>query len=186
MVNIAGAFFGPSSAVYITKLIPTENRKIFNSMMSMTSSGAFLLGPAIAGLMSTKIQLRLYIGAGIFLSSLGYFGFYASYNLITATVAFILLGFFMAFASSGYATFYQNHVPVEIMGRFGSLTDMFQGIVQIALTLILGLAADWFSLQVVCLIASAIGVLLSIVLLVRTLAPSKLNYFREKIISSNK
>lgn len=51
LINIVGAFFGPSSSVYITKLIPAENRKRFNSIMSMTSSGAFLVGPAIAGVL---------------------------------------------------------------------------------------------------------------------------------------
>ena len=29
LINMVGAFFGPSSSVYITKLIPNENRKRF-------------------------------------------------------------------------------------------------------------------------------------------------------------
>ncbi len=51
LINIFGSFFGPSSSVYITKLIPIEKRQRFNSLMSMTSSSAFLLGPAISGLL---------------------------------------------------------------------------------------------------------------------------------------
>lgn len=69
LINIAGAFFGPSSSVYITKLIPKENRKRFNSMMSMTSSGAFLLGPAISGflIMYTGTDICIAINAVTFL-----------------------------------------------------------------------------------------------------------------------
>lgn len=299
LINMVGAFFGPSSSVYITKLVPTENRKRFNSIMSMTSSGAFLLGPAIAGILimyvgtelcivinaitfiicayfiyllpnvdeninsvrepirlktlvndwksvrefamnakffiiiyllfqsamligfaldsqevtfikqtleltdqdyglivsitgigalagafisaivAKKIQLKLYIGAGMLLTSIGYVLFYSSFNFITATLAFVFLGFFMAFANAGYATFFQNSVPVNIMGRFGSVSDMVQGIIQIGFTLILGFFAEWFSLQLVCLIFSIIGILIATVLFTTILLPSKANYFKE-------
>ncbi|MDF1510128.1 MFS transporter [Robertmurraya sp. DFI.2.37] len=294
LINIVGAFFGPSSAVYITKLVPQENRKRFNSIMSMTNSGAFLLGPAIAGVLimyfgtelcmminavtfivcaffifllpnveegqhrnrervdwqlllndwrtvtnyvtkakvfmivyalfqtamligfaldsqevtfikqilqlsdweygvivsitgvgalagafvaaviAKKIPLKWYLGAGMFLTSVGYAWFYSSNSFITATAAFVFLGFFMAFANAGYATFFQNNVPVNIMGRFGSMADMLQGIVQIGFTLILGFLAEWFSLQLVCLIFSVIGICFALALLITVLLPSKL------------
>ncbi|MFE0508040.1 MFS transporter [Peribacillus butanolivorans] len=299
LINIAGSFFGPSSSVYITKLIPPENRKRFNSIMSLASSGAFLLGPAISGILimyvgtelciiinaitfiicaffiyllpdvdedldnirepvqwrtllddwktvseftkvakffvlvyllfqgamiigfaldsqevtfikqhlelsnrdyglivsitgigalggatvaavvSKKLQLRLFIGAGMLLSSIGYVLFYASFNFITATLAFLFLGFFMAFANAGYATIFQSNVPVAIMGRFGSIADMVQGIIQIGLTLLLGLTAERFSLQVVCIIFSIVGVILATVLFITIFIPSKAGYFEE-------
>ncbi|MGD6993801.1 MFS transporter [Sutcliffiella horikoshii] len=299
LINMVGAFFGPSSSVYITKLIPSENRKRFNSIMSMTSSGAFLLGPAIAGilimyvgtelciiinaitfivcaffiyllpnvdeklesardpirwrtlikdwkvvkefainakffflvyflfqgamligfaldsqevtfikqhlqlsdrdyglivsitgigalagafmsaLIAKKVPLKMYLGVGMFLTSVGYVFFYSSYNFLTATLAFVFLGFFMAFANAGYATYFQNSVPVEIMGRFGSLAEMLQGIIQIVFTLILGFFAEWFSLQFVCLTFSVVGTLLAFILFITILLPSKANYFNE-------
>ncbi|MFC4323174.1 MFS transporter [Litchfieldia salsa] len=300
LINMVGAFFGPSSSIYITKLVPTENRKRFNSIMSMTSSGAFLLGPAIAGiliiyvgtelciiinaitfiicaffiyllpnvdeniesvrdpirwrilledwkvvrkfamnskffilvyllfqgamligfaldsqevtfikqhlqlsdrdyglivsitgigalagafmsaLIAKKISLKIYIGAGMFLTSIGYVFFYSSSSFVTATVAFVFLGFFMAFANAGYATFFQNNVPVTIMGRFGSIADMLQGIIQIGFTLILGFFAEWFSLQFVCITFSLGGSLLAFVLFTTILMPSKASFFSEK------
>jgi MFS family permease len=299
LINMVGAFFGPSSSVYITKLVPSENRKRFNSIMSMTNSGAFLLGPAIAGilimyvgtelciiinaitfiicaffiyllpnvdenmdsvrdpirwrtlledwkvvrefamnakffilvyllfqgamligfaldsqevtfikqhlqlsdrdyglivsitgigalagafmsaLIAKKIPLKIYLGAGMFLTSIGYVFFYSSYNFVTATIAFVFLGFFMAFANAGYATYFQNSVPVNIMGRFGSIADMLQGIIQIGFTLILGFFAEWFSLQFICLTFSVVGTLLALVLFTAILLPSKANYFNE-------
>ncbi|MGE6614217.1 MFS transporter [Peribacillus sp. NPDC076916] len=305
LINIAGSFFGPSSSVYITKLVPPVNRKRFNSIMSLASSGAFLLGPAISGILimyvgtelcivinaitfiicaffiyllpdvdevldnirepvqwktlindwkavreftkvakffvsvyllfqcamligfaldsqevtfikqhlelsdsdyglivsitgigalggatvaavvSKKLQLRLFIGAGMLLTSIGYVLFYASFNFITATLAFVFLGFFMAFGNAGYATFFQSNVPVAIMGRFGSIADMVQGIIQIGLTLLLGLTIEWLSLQVVCIIYSIVGAIFATVLFITVFIPSKASYFEEskKIIS---
>lgn len=300
LINIAGSFFGPSSQIYITKLVPMENRKRFNSFMSMTSSGAFLLGPAIFGILimkfstdlciiinavtffvcaffiyllpnvderldkgrdpvkwktlindwkavtefskaakyflsvyllfqgamligfaldsqevtfiknhleltdrdyglivsitgigalagaavasiiAQKVSLRMFIGAGMLLTSIGYLSFYASSSFITATAAFVFLGFFMAFANTGYATFFQNNVPLEIMGRFGSMADMVQGFIQISLTLILGFCAELFTLQMVCLLFSAFGVLLAGVLMLTIFIPSKVHFYQEK------
>lgn len=301
LINIVGSFFGPSSSVYITKLVPAENRKRFNSLMSMISSGAFLVGPALSGMLimlvgteiciiinaitffvcaffisllpnvdektankreqinwrtlihdwsvirnfaisakyfitvyilfqsamlvgfaldsqeatfikqhlqlsdqdygwivsitglgtlaggsvaalaAKKIQLRLYLGAGMLLTAVGYIFFYASFNFLTATLAFVFLGFFMAFANTGYQTFFQNNVPVELMGRFGSMAEMVQGIIQIGLTLLLGLTADMFSLQAVCIIFSTVSTVFAGLLLVMVMIPAKSIYFEENI-----
>lgn len=306
IINMVGAFFGPSSSVYITKLIPVENRKSFNSIMSMMNSGAFLLGPALSGVLimnfdtnlcifinaisffmcaffiyllpnveeneekireplkwkilvkdwkkvkefsfrskffimvyllfqsalligfaldsqevtfikqhlklsdqdyglivsitgigsliggmvsavvAKKVPLRLYLGGGMFLTSIGYILFYSSINLISATLAFVFLGFFMAFANAGYATFFQNSVPAIIMGRFASIADMVQGTIQIGLTLFLGFFAEWFSLQMVCIIFSGVGILFAAALLAATILPSKVHYFVEAANSYSK
>lgn len=300
LINLAASFFGPSSSVYITKLVPPENRKRFNSIMSMTNSGAFLIGPAIAGvlimnfstdlciiinavsfficaffiyllpnvdekvekvrgvtkwetlqsdwkvvihftktakyfilvyflfqtatlvgfaldpqevtfikknleltdrdyglivsitgigalvaaslaaILAKKISLRLFIGAGMLLTNMGYFSFYASFNFITATIAFVFLGFFMTFANTGYVTFFQNNVPVDIMGRFGSVADMVQGIIQIGLTLLVGFFAELFTLQMVCLVFASFSVLIALILLITIFIPSRERYFIEK------
>lgn len=299
LVNIVGAFFGPSSTIYITKLVPSEKRKRFNSIMSMTNSGAFLIGPAISGIfimyfgtdvciiinaitflicaffiyllpnvneeireirepihlktliedwktvknfiqnakyfivvyllfqgamligfaldsqevtyikqnlkltdrdygiivsitgigalagafvaavLAKKIHLKLYVGVGMLLTSIGYVFFYSSFNFIAATFSFAFLGFFMAFANTGYATFFQSNVPVKIMGRFGSLTDMIQGFIQIVFTLLLGFLAEWFSLQLICLVFAIVCTLFATILFVTILRPSKAYYFKE-------
>ncbi|MBB5180944.1 MFS family permease [Planomicrobium koreense] len=51
VINMAGAMFEPASMAYITKLIPAEKRQRFNSLRSLIDSGAFLIGPAIAGIL---------------------------------------------------------------------------------------------------------------------------------------
>jgi len=301
IISIVGSVFGPSSSIYITKVVPAENRQRFNSIMSMTNSSAFLLGPALSGvlimlvgtelcifingvsfflcalcinflpnierdeatkreriklgvlikdwqivaqfarsakyfisiyilfqsamligfavdsqeapyikqhlllsdqeyglmvsvtgigsltgafvsaLLGKRIAIRWYISLGMLLTAVCYVLFYASSGFISATIAFILLGFFMSFASTGYATFYQQHVPTDLMGRFGSLADMLQGIIQITLTLLLGLLADVFSLQLVCLIFSGIGVSVGLVLCLRLVKGTKREFGSEGV-----
>lgn len=299
VINIFGSFFGPSSSVYITKLVPEEKRQRFNSIMSMTSSGAFLLGPALSGvlimsfgteicifinaisffvcaffifllpnvdedlsktkarerihiktiqkdwqtvrqfaksatyfigifllfqialvfgfavdsqeapfikqhlqlsdkeygsmvsvtgigsltgsffsaILAKRISIRAYISFGMLFTTISYGLFYASFGFISATISFVVLGFFMAFANSGYATFFQKNIPTEIMGRFASITDMFQAMIQISLTLLLGLFAELFSLQLVCLLFCMIAIVSSIILCIRTYKPSKIHFY---------
>ncbi len=299
LIHIAGSFFGPSSTVYITKLIPSQQRKRFNSLLSMMNSGAFILGPALGGLLIWQfgtdvcmylnaatfvicglfimllpdldeqksshkgsfkwktlkrdwgmvsrfvkgaaffvivyvlyqsatligyaldaqesifiieildlsvqeygwivsvtgigsiigailaaflahlLSLKFYLGAGVLLSSICYLLFYSSNGFTTALLAFVFLGFFMAFAHAGYATFFQNSVPVRIMGRVSSMAEFVQGLLQIILTLILGLGAGWFSLQTACLVFSVIAVTLSVILFMFVVLPSKKHYFLE-------
>ncbi len=50
-INMAAAMFEPASMSYMTKLIPAEQRQRFNSLRSLIDSGAFLIGPAIAGIL---------------------------------------------------------------------------------------------------------------------------------------
>ena len=300
LISVAGAFFGPSSTVYIAKLVPEENRQRFNSIMSMTASGAFLLGPAIAGALimlagtdiciiinaisfiicaffiyllpnvdkekqearepisietlvqdwkavrnfvkgaqlfiliyllyqgatligfaldpqevtfikkhlnlstqdyglivsitgvgalagssiaamaAKKIPLKYYLGGGMLLQSVGYIAFYSSVDFFTATASFVFLGFFMAFATAGYATFFQNKVPIDLMGRFASVAEMAQGVIQIGLTLAVGFLAEWFTVQFVCIAFSAVGAAFSIILFATIIKPSKSAYFNEK------
>lgn len=279
ITNIAGAFFGPSSTYYITKYVANDDKKKFNAWLGMMSSGAFLLGPALGGVLisslgitwtiivngltfficaltismlprineiqenirqnltlrviaedyikvqsfiksnriffliylifqsalmvgfaldsqevtflklnlslsdqtygvivsiagvgsligasvaaglAKKLSLKAYLSFGLFFTMICYTAFYASFNFWSALVAFICLGFFMAFSNVGYETFYQRNVPPELMGRFGSLASIYQNVVQILLTSLLGVCAELFTLQ-----QSAIGFgLLSIV-----------------------
>ncbi|MBP3039505.1 MFS transporter [Bacillaceae bacterium Marseille-Q3522] len=48
-LSVSKAFFEPTSISYIASLIPKHVRKQFNSFRGLVMSGAFLIGPAIAG-----------------------------------------------------------------------------------------------------------------------------------------
>ncbi|MBE4909059.1 MFS transporter [Bacillus luteolus] len=70
-LSVARAFFEPTSMTYITKLIPQEQRKKFNSYRSLVTSGAFLVGPAIAGvlLIISSAKVAIWINAVTFIVS---------------------------------------------------------------------------------------------------------------------
>ncbi|MFB9330333.1 MFS transporter [Paenibacillus aurantiacus] len=297
-VNMFGAFFGPSSSVYITKVIPEEDKPRFNAVMGMINSSAFLVGPAVSGVLmiafdadacilinglsffacagmiyalpdadnregaavrerltyrmlirdfrevtrfaggatlfvgvyvlfqasmlvayaidsqeatfiklhlnlsevdygtiisvtgigslagsalaaafAKRIPYRWYMGLGLLLGTFFYVTFYASYNYLTAAASFVLLGFCMAFSGAGFATFFQRHVPAEVMGRFSSIADLISGIAQVALTLSVGLLADLLPLQLACLAFAGLSLLLAFGVCVKTLAPSRAAYF---------
>lgn len=51
LINLANAISAPASAVYITKLIPKDNRQRFNALRGFIYSSGTMLGPAIAGIL---------------------------------------------------------------------------------------------------------------------------------------
>ncbi|KIL52878.1 MFS transporter [Jeotgalibacillus campisalis] len=277
-MNMANTIFKPASMVYVTKLIPAEKRRHFNSLYSVVTSGAFFLGPAIAGLFylhyssetvlfitaaafalsavatlfmpdieknalsgapaSFTLRLRetqedwrrvrsfskkspqvmiIYLliswvmvvmatavdslevvfskevleltnseygflvsvaGAGIVVGSViqllllkwiplialirwapllisaGYVLFSFSEDFIQAAAGFFLLAFFISFGSTGFLTFYQSYIPVEMMGRIGSIYGLLEAVLIIAATLVLGLLTFLLSVKLVVIIGT--------------------------------
>lgn len=301
LTNVAGAFFVPTSETYITKLVPAEKRKRFNSMFSFATSGAMLVGPSVSGLLimygsintsiyinavtfflcaaaifflpdvdqgsgnglardritmamivsdwkavfnfgktamgfmlvflifqfitlvsfaldsqevtfiqqvvglseknygllvsltgagyvagsfavsavANRLSIRMLMGMGSFLTVLGYLLFYISSSgtVPLAVFGFVLIGFFSPFSFTGYSTFFQNNVPVDLMGRFSSAFAFFQAIIQIVLTLALGYLAEHLDLQTVTVVFAGIGVLLAAFLISVVFLQSKQNLF---------
>ncbi|WP_442603642.1 MFS transporter [Paenibacillus sp. KN14-4R] len=300
VINMASTIFGPTSMTYITKLIPTHQRQRFNSLNSLISSGAFLIGPAIAGMLfligspvfaiyinaiallisglltlimpnlekdtlaqkqGSKLSIHLlkkdwgavlqfyrqkkYVliicllfsfvmvvmtssvdsleasfakmvlhlsegeygvlvsvaGAGIIVGALlntlivkkvatsvmisggsigmclGYIIFAFSHSFMMAAVGFFILAFFIAFANTGFMTFYQNNIPVDVMGRVGSMNQFIEAILKIITTAALGLAADLISIQVVVIVGVLIMFGFGLVLCGFTLQRSKSAFF---------
>lgn len=67
-LSVAKSFFGPSSVTYTTMLVPKAKRKRFNSIRSVTASGAFIIGPAISGtlILLSSIHTTLWNNAVFF------------------------------------------------------------------------------------------------------------------------
>ncbi|TFE00856.1 MFS transporter [Jeotgalibacillus sp. R-1-5s-1] len=274
LLSVAKSFFGPSSVTYITMLVPLTMRKRFNSIRALTMSGAFILGPALAGVMilvssvdltiwltsilfvlaallfiglpdkeeidrasipkltmkqvgadfsvvmefvkahsyvamvymsflavmlftfamdaqevvfsrevvglsefeysmlisitgigaivggfvlsvlADRLSIRMMMTIGILMVTTGYLVYSFAWSFASIATGFIILGFFMSFLNSGIETFYQNNVPVEIMGRVTSVFELIQSAFQVMFVLLLGLAADFFSLREAIVTAS--------------------------------
>ncbi|QTN94479.1 MFS transporter [Bacillus sp. LJBV19] len=287
LIQMANAMFRPCSMAYVTMLIPAERRKRFNSLRALSESGAFLLGPAAAGLLfiagtpifaiwvnaaalvlsgfitmmlpnlenephvhspAQKLSLAVYkedwklvyrfsrtarnvmiiyflfslvmnvmlsaldsleaafakevlqltdadygflvsvSGAGIIAGALvnvffnkkmpasllmgmgslftaaGYMIYAFSDVFWTAAFGFFLLAFFLAFANTGFLTFYQKNVPVDIMGRVGSFYSLVEAVFIIVVTAVFGAASVSSSVRGIVIAGAAVMLALAAVL----------------------
>ncbi|UOE56295.1 MFS transporter [Cytobacillus oceanisediminis] len=300
LISMAKALFMPASATYITKLVPIESRKRFNSINSLVTSGAFIVGPAIAGglfligtietaiflnaasfvfsaviiwllpdmdkeLKSPSVQTSAYetlrddwkqvitfgrrevfiisvygcflafglfslamdsqevvfiqdvvglteadysflvsisgigfalgalfitvvskmlsikqlMGYGMLLTAAGYLIYALADSYMMVVIGFTVLGIFNAFSSAGYQTFYQNNVPVEIMGRMTSVIGVIQSFAQIILLFGIGVLGDLFPLRYTIVILAGLNLILSLYVCWQLLKPGKQQYFSE-------
>ncbi|MDN3427259.1 MFS transporter [Microbacterium sp. APC 3898] len=71
LIGMGSSIFQPASTTYITMLLNPSQRKRFNSFRSLMDSGAFLIGPAVAGLLFLigTPSFALYINAAALLIS---------------------------------------------------------------------------------------------------------------------
>lgn len=300
LISMAKALFMPASATYIAKLVPIESRKRFNSINSLVTSGAFIVGPAIAGglfligtietaiylnaasfvfsaviiwvlpdmdkdLKSPSVQTSVYetlrddwkqvimfagrevfiisvygcflafglfslamdsqevvfiqdvvglteadysflvsisgigfalgalfitivsrmlsikqlMGYGMLLTAAGYLIYALADSFMLVVMGFTVLGIFNAFSSAGYQTFYQNNVPVEIMGRMTSVIGVIQSFAQIILLFGIGVLGDLFPLRYTIVILAVLNLILSLYVCRQLLKPGKQQYFSE-------
>ncbi|MFD2045528.1 MFS transporter [Ornithinibacillus salinisoli] len=296
IVSMASSIFYPTSMSYITKLIPEEKRKRFNALFSLVTSGAFLIGPALAGLLFmvvtplvaifanaialmfsgiitllmpdlekqqnfssgksvlsieilkedwnivfkfsfrhrrtmiiyflfscvmvimasaidsleaafakqvlglsesdygflvsiagagivvgavtnsllvSKIRTLLLIGFGPVFVSIGYIIYAFSHSILFAGIGFFVLAFFIAYANTGFLTFYQNNIPVTMMGRVGSIYGLMEAVLIIVATSIMGLVAENISIQLTVIFGVLVMLILSLVLSVFCFVSSK-------------
>ncbi len=300
LISIAKALFMPASTTYITKLVPVASRKRFNSINSLVMSGAFIVGPAIAGGLflvgtietaiflnaasfvfsaaviwllpdvdkeiqqnsrkmsayktlrddwnqviqfgrkelfiisiygsflafglfslamdsqevvfvqdvvglteadysflvsisgigfalgaifitaaSKMLSIRQLMGFGMLLVAAGYLIYALANSFIMVAIGFTVLGFFNAFSSAGYQTFYQNNVPVEIMARITSVIGVIQSFAQIILLLGIGVLGDLFPLRYTIVILAVFNMILSLYICWQLLRPGKQRYYSE-------
>ncbi|WP_085509187.1 MFS transporter [Thalassobacillus devorans] len=283
LINMGSSVFEPTSMTYITKLIPSEKRKRFNSLRSLIDSGGFLIGPAIAGLLfmlgtpymaiyinaltflgsglitlllpqlddstwkqksfpdlsfgllkkdwnivrifthnfpfvmviyflfslmmvmataldsleaafskevlqlsdseygflvsiagfgiavgavvntlfAKKISTSLLIGLGPLFVSVGYIVYAFSSSFEIAALGFVVLSFSLAFANTGFHTFYQNNIPVNVMGRVGSIYGLIEAFIIIVATISIGIAAQLLSVKLAVIIGSFLMLLVT-------------------------
>ncbi|MGM9951003.1 MAG: MFS transporter, partial [Lysinibacillus sp.] len=155
------AFALDSQEMTFLKDVLQTTDTVYGMVVSVAGIGA-ILGGICATSLAGKLSLQTYIGMGFSLTMASYMAFYASHALWLATVSFVALGFFMAFSNTGYATMYQKTIPPELMGRFGSSLNLLQSVAQIIFTLILGLIAEWYSLQIATIVFSLVALMLAV------------------------
>lgn len=144
----------------------------YGFLVSIAGAG-FILGAITNTILSKKLAPSLLIGIGSLFIAIGYLIYAFSNVFLIAAIGFFILSFSMAYANTGFYTFYQNNVPVHIMGRIGSIYGLVIALVTIFITILSGVATQFISIQLVVIVGSLIMLFITIVLCVFTLFPSQ-------------
>ncbi|UTE78256.1 MFS transporter [Rossellomorea sp. KS-H15a] len=128
------------------------------------AGGGFVLGSLLNAALSHKLHHMHLMGVGSVIVSVGYIIYAFSHDFLTIGIGFALLSFALAFATTGFETFYQEHIPVEIMGRVGSLYGLLEGVLVILLTVLIGLGAEVVSIRAAVAGGSIVMLVITLVL----------------------
>jgi len=142
----------------------------YGLLISITGIGSVLGGLTVARF-ANRLSLKTLLVSGYLFVAIGY--------LMYATAGSFLIGFFNAFAGTGFMTFYQNNVPQALIGRFTSLYGLGQSVIQILLILAIGFTGDLFPLRFSIIAGSVLLSLLSLILIRHVLQPDKEAFFRD-------
>ncbi|MFB6589378.1 MFS transporter [Bacillus thuringiensis] len=144
----------------------------YGFLVSIAGAG-FILGAITNTILSKKLAPSFLIGIGSLFIAIGYLIYAFSNIFLIAAIGFFILSFSMAYANTGFYTFYQNNVPVHIMGRIGSIYGLVIALITIFITILSGVATQFISIQLVVIVGSLIMLFITIVLCVFTLFPSQ-------------
>ncbi|PEQ63138.1 MFS transporter [Bacillus cereus] len=144
----------------------------YGFLVSIAGAG-FILGAITNTILSKKLAPSLLIGIGSLFITIGYLIYAFSNVFLIAAIGFFILSFSMAYANTGFYTFYQNNIPVHMMGRIGSIYGLVIAIVTIFITILSGVATQFISIQLVVIVGSLIMLFITIVLCVFTLFPAQ-------------
>lgn len=93
------------------------------SMLVSITGAAYVFGSFLVSLFAKRLAIQHCIGLGMIFTAIGYVIFAFSNSFIVAASGFILLGISSSFAGTGFITFYQNNIPVHMIGRIDSVFD---------------------------------------------------------------
>lgn len=162
-------------------LLLTDSK--YGFLVSIAGAG-IILGAIINTILSKKLATAFLIGVGSLFIAIGYMVYAFSNGFLIAAIGFFILSFSMAFANTGYYTFYQNNVPVDLMRRIGSIYGLIIAIITIFVTILFGVATQFLSIQIVVTVGAFVMLLITIILCVYTLLPSRIKVYTAKSIDS--
>ncbi|WP_152658148.1 MFS transporter [Oceanobacillus sp. CFH 90083] len=125
----------------------------YSFLVSIAGAG-IVAGSLINALFAKLLKINVLMGLGVILTPAGYLIFAFSTDFRTAAIGFFLLTFALSFANTGFLTFYQNNIPVEIMGRFSAVFGMVEAAFIVLLTLAIGIAAELMDIRLVYIVGS--------------------------------
>lgn len=117
------------------------------------------------------------MGMGSLITAVGYMIFTSSNTFFIASVGAFVLSFATAFSNTGFYTFYQNNIPVDVMGRVVSIYGFIEAFLIITVTVIFGVFSELISIRFVVFSGAFVMFLISIILFICSVQPSKVKFY---------
>lgn len=165
--------------VVFTQKVLSLSETEYGLLISLTGVGS-VLGATTVSLVSKRLSIKALICLGYSMVSVGYLVYAFSFSFWTVAIGFMILGFFNSFSSTGFMTFYQNNVPIKMMGRISSIYGIFQSFLQIIFILLIGFTGDIIPVRYSIIAASTLMLMISILQIRLVLMPNKTGYFLEE------
>lgn len=162
-------------AAFATEVL-TLSESTYGFLVSIAGVG-IIGGSLVNAVFANQLKLTTLIGLGAFFTPIGYIIFAFSNDFIGASIGFFTLTFFLSFANTGFLTFYQNNVPVDIMGRFSSILGILEACLIIVCTVIIGLSAELFDIRPIYIIGSFAFLILGLMINFIVSDRSKRSYY---------
>ncbi|MFX3672917.1 MAG: MFS transporter [Paenisporosarcina sp.] len=151
----------------------------YGTLVSIAGIG-FLLGAICTNILVKFTSAKQLMGIGTIFVAIGYVIYSISTTYLIAGIGFFILSCFLSLANTGFLTYMQASIPKEIMGRISSLYSMVASSIQMLVVLILGLAAQFFSVQVVVIGGSILMFIIAGCLLL-TMSRFRLSSFKKEL-----
>lgn len=155
-----------SQEVALTKQVLHVTDSEYSYLVSIAGAGLGA-GALVNMLIVKRLSTAWLLGAGATGTGIGYiiYAFAGSFMMVGA--GFFLLAFCLAFANTGFSTFYQNHVPAHMMGRISSIYSLAMAVQQMICVFLIGAVAQLWSIsgtvQVVAVIMIGVAIVLHMV-----------------------
>ena len=164
-------------AAFATDVLSLSD-SMYGFLVSVAGVG-IIGGSLVNTVFANTLKLNSLIGLGAIFTPIGYIVFALSDDFVGASIGFFILTFFLSFANTGFLTFYQNNVPVELMGRFSSVLGMLEAGLIILFTVTIGLSAEMFEIRPIYIIGSFAFFVLGLLINFVVLDQSKRNYYEQ-------
>jgi len=161
-----------SLEVAFSKEVLSLSDSEYGFLVSIAGAG-IVMGAIVNAMIATKSSTSLLIGLGSLFVSAGYIVYAFSTTFFMAAIGFFILSFSLAFANTGFHTFYQNNIPVHFMGRIASIYGLIEAFLIILATTIAGVAAQLISIQYIVIAGTFLMLVISVTLFIFNIRPSK-------------
>jgi MFS family permease len=165
--------------VVFTQKVLNLSETEYGLLISLTGVGS-ILGATTVSMVAKKLSIRVLISLGYVMVSVGYLVYAFSFSFWSVAIGFMILGFFNSFSGTGIMTFYQNNIPIKMMGRISSIYGIFQSFLQVIFILLIGFTGDVIPVRYSIIAASTLMLVISIWQIRLVLMPSKSEYFAEE------